>query len=82
MDLAKLKEQDNLARGSSNGFEDNSKMSGGWIINSYSDLLFWVPPIYQKALRRPCNVAVIGKNSIGLDLSQFVHGTSWSQCRA
>jgi len=62
-------------------FHDNSHMQDGWILGANSESLFWVPPIHRRALWRPSNVCVIGSNSTKLDLSRFVHGTSWRRCQ-
>src|ERR1700722_19526029 len=62
-------------------FHDNSHMQDGWILGANSESLFWVPPIHRRALWRPSNVCVIGSNSTKLNLSRFVHGTSWRRCQ-
>ena len=63
-------------------FHDGSKLGdNGWMLNLPSTLLFWVPPWNQKGLLWPKNTAVMGAQSTKLDLSSFVHGTSWMQCR-
>ncbi|KIM86959.1 hypothetical protein PILCRDRAFT_293290 [Piloderma croceum F 1598] len=55
--------------------------ANGWIIGPHSELLFWVPPLNQLALWLPGNTAVMGQMATKLDLSQFVHGTFWQQCK-
>jgi WD40 repeat protein len=62
-------------------FGDGSRLENGWIINSPSMLIFWVPPWYRVGLWRPRNTAIIGQASVKLDFSRFVHGTSWEQCK-
>ncbi|TDL24719.1 hypothetical protein BD410DRAFT_718713, partial [Rickenella mellea] len=52
-----------------------------WIMGSDSSLLFWVPPWSRVGLWWPTNTAVIAEGSTHLDLSHFVHGTSWQQCK-
>jgi len=66
------------------GFHDGSKLgANGWMLNLPSTLLFWVPPWNRKGLLWPKNTAVMGAQGgpTKLDLSYFVHGTSWTQCR-
>lgn len=53
----------------------------GWIIGPASELLFWVPAAYRDRLWPGAKLKmVIGGNVAQLDLSQFVHGTSWHEC--
>ena len=61
-------------------FQDDSILQDGWILGSNNELLFWIPPTCQAGLWRPSNVCVLGPNSTRLDLSRFVHGTSWHHC--
>jgi WD40 repeat protein len=64
-----------------NGFRDDSVlMRNGWMVNSSSTLLFWVPPWNRNGLWWPRNTALIGQDSTKLNLSSFIHGTSWAQC--
>ena len=64
------------------GFHDGSILGdNGWMLNLPSTLLFWVPPWNQKGLLWPTNTTVMGAQPTKLDLSSFVHGTSWTQCR-
>ncbi|KZP10837.1 WD40 repeat-like protein [Athelia psychrophila] len=64
-------------------FTDSSSLDNGWMLASSSDLLFWVPPYYRLGLVRPGNTAVIvAGGPVELDLTAFVHGTNWQQCRA
>jgi hypothetical protein len=58
---------------------DSSTMERGWILNSASELAFWVPPWNRTGLWWPRST---GGNfePTKLDLSQFVHGDSWQQC--
>jgi WD40 repeat protein len=64
-----------------NGFRSDSQLENGWVMNSPSELLFWVPPWSRIGLWRPANTAVIADWSTKLDFSQFVHGTSWEKCQ-
>ena len=53
----------------------------GWIEGPESELLFWVPAAYRDRLWPDSRLkAVIGRKYAELDLSQFVHGTSWHEC--
>ena len=53
----------------------------GWIVGPGSELLFWVPAAYRDKLWPDSRLQiVIGKQPVQLDLSQFVHGTSWHEC--
>ena len=55
--------------------------SDGWIVGPASELLFWVPAAYRNKLWPDTRLQfVIGKQLVQLDLSQFVHGTSWHEC--
>jgi WD40 repeat protein len=42
--------------------------------------LFWVPETCRAALCGAETLIVAGKRTTRLDLSRFVHGTSWTQC--
>ncbi|KIM75557.1 hypothetical protein PILCRDRAFT_669590, partial [Piloderma croceum F 1598] len=67
-----------------NVFTDTSALAGGWIHNSSSKLLFWVPSWNRPGLCWPRNPFVIVRDSPStlLDLDNFVHGHSWQQCKA
>jgi hypothetical protein len=52
----------------------------GWMCTPLGQLLFWVPLVYRPNLWRANNVFVIGKDSIKLDLTQFMHGQEWQKC--
>jgi hypothetical protein len=45
-------------------------------------LLFWVPESCRQAVCGPEILVIVGKRTTRLDLSQFAHGTSWTQCRS
>jgi WD40 repeat protein len=57
-----------------------SRLVNGWIQTKNSKLLFWLPPYYRRGLWGPNATAVMGRHTTKLDFSQFVHGTSWTQC--
>jgi len=70
------------------GVVDFQRNTGGWV--NCSDLadrdssacghLFWVPETCRKALCSKETLAVYNKHTTRLDLDQFAHGTSWTQC--
>jgi WD40 repeat protein len=57
--------------------------SGGWVNSQYDTShgahLFWVP-IPCREMLCGLETLVLGKRSTQLDLSQFVHGKSWTKC--
>ncbi|KAF8692453.1 hypothetical protein AX14_002495 [Amanita brunnescens Koide BX004] len=63
-------------------FTDSSTLEDGWICNSSSILLFWVPPWNRPQLYWPRNRFIIGSGfpSTHLNLDDFVHGNPWQQC--
>jgi hypothetical protein len=53
----------------------------GWILNSMSQPILWVPPWLQRGLYSPQNSLVIHKDgTTKLDFTRFVNGTAWEQC--
>ncbi|GJJ08933.1 hypothetical protein Clacol_003153 [Clathrus columnatus] len=50
----------------------------GWVVTQDDRLLFWVPKDYHTTLHVPGLVYILGKKSIELDLSSFLHGESWT----
>ncbi|KAK6988521.1 WD40 repeat-like protein [Favolaschia claudopus] len=52
----------------------------GWIMNSASDLIIWVPPWLRDQTCLPWNICVIGSRVCNLDWSDFVHGRQWNEC--
>ncbi|KAF7966502.1 hypothetical protein HWV62_38124, partial [Athelia sp. TMB] len=62
------------------GYRSTSRLVKGWMQNSPSELLFWVPPIYRAELWRPYSMLVIGQQTAKLDFSRFVHGSDWALC--
>lgn len=63
-------------------YTDSSLMSDGWLLGPSGELLFWVPHAYRTGLWRPSNVQILGtENLLKLDLTNFVHGPLWHQCR-
>ena len=65
-------------------FSDTSTLAAGWIHNSFSKLLFWVPFWHRLGLCWPRNLFVIalGSPSTRFDMDDFQHGDSWQQCKA
>ncbi|KIJ42157.1 hypothetical protein M422DRAFT_171537, partial [Sphaerobolus stellatus SS14] len=52
----------------------------GWILGPNDELILWIPFSYRERLWLPCYLAIMGINTVTLDLSQFVHGPSWTDC--
>jgi hypothetical protein len=62
-------------------FTDTSEMDNdGWILGPSGELFFWIPPSYRLGLWRPNNIAVIGRDSWRVDLTDFAHGIHWQEC--
>ncbi|KAF7978739.1 hypothetical protein HWV62_44746 [Athelia sp. TMB] len=63
-------------------FGDDCSMSNGWVSTASGELLLWLPPWNRPAL---CflsnNNMTIGPHATQLDLTNFVHGDEWQQCR-
>ncbi|GJJ10753.1 hypothetical protein Clacol_004981 [Clathrus columnatus] len=66
----------NLPRGSSARLRPD-----GWVVTQNNELLFWVPQEYHQILHLPKLKCILGRKSIELDLSSFLHGQSWTFCR-
>ncbi|KAF7974593.1 hypothetical protein HWV62_11870 [Athelia sp. TMB] len=62
-------------------FRDDCPMEKGWVSTASGDLLFWVPSWHREGLLWPSNTAVTASNLTRLDLSRFVHGFRWQECR-
>ncbi|KAF7974594.1 hypothetical protein HWV62_11872 [Athelia sp. TMB] len=62
-------------------FRDDCPMDKGWVSTASGDLLFWVPSWHREGLFWPSNTAVIASNPTRLDMSKFVHGVRWQECR-
>jgi hypothetical protein len=63
-------------------FADDSTWDDGWVVGRHSELLFWVPHRNRAGLWWPSNSAVWAELTTKLDLSQFLHGTCWEQCKS
>ncbi|KZP32870.1 WD40 repeat-like protein, partial [Athelia psychrophila] len=63
-----------------NGYNTYPQLENGWMRNSPTELLFWVPPTYRTMLWMPDDIAIIGEYSTRVDLTHFVHGENWAQC--
>jgi WD40 repeat protein len=62
-------------------FTDHSIINEeGWICGGNGELLIWIPLIHRAHLHRPSNVWVSGQHETRMDLSMFVHGSSWTTC--
>ena len=51
-----------------------------WIVGPQGHLLLWIPSYFPSRIYVPGNTLVI-PNALHLDLSHFLHGTSWHMCR-
>ncbi|KAJ7135648.1 hypothetical protein C8R44DRAFT_976510 [Mycena epipterygia] len=61
--------------------EGDVRLEDGWMVNSSSARMLWVPPWLREGLHFPHNSVVIcARGTTTLDLSRFVHGTSWQEC--
>ncbi|KIJ49027.1 hypothetical protein M422DRAFT_225698 [Sphaerobolus stellatus SS14] len=52
----------------------------GWILGPNNELILWIPFSYRERLWPPRCLVVMGLDVVDLDLSQFVHGASWTDC--
>ncbi|TFY54734.1 hypothetical protein EVJ58_g8685 [Rhodofomes roseus] len=52
----------------------------GWIVGPHEELFLWIPPEYRTGLLWPRMTAVIGVHPVRLDLRQFAHGSTWTEC--
>ena len=52
----------------------------GWICGSKGELLMWIPGIHRAHLHRLGVIWVAGAHETRIDLSNFVHGRSWTTC--
>ncbi|KAH9834893.1 uncharacterized protein C8Q71DRAFT_837694 [Rhodofomes roseus] len=52
----------------------------GWIVGPHEELFLWIPPGYRTGLLWPRMTAVIGVHPVRLDLRQFAHGSTWTEC--
>ena len=58
------------------------RVEDGWIVGPASRLLLWLPHESRRQLYMPANTLVLGTHVTELDLSQFVHGPLWQQCKS
>ncbi|KIJ42176.1 hypothetical protein M422DRAFT_171603 [Sphaerobolus stellatus SS14] len=52
----------------------------GWILGPNNELILWIPFSYRERLWPPRSLVIMGLDTVDLDLSQFVHGPSWTDC--
>ncbi|KAF7368290.1 WD40 repeat-like protein [Mycena venus] len=56
-------------------------LKDGWIVNSASQLLLWIPAWLRDGLYYPHTSLVISASgTTKLDFTDFAHGTSWQEC--
>ncbi|KAF7966723.1 hypothetical protein HWV62_37265, partial [Athelia sp. TMB] len=73
-----------LARANLSGSSVGSSFSPldkGWVSTASGELLFWVPSWHREGLLWPSNTAMTLSNTTQLDLSRFVHGVRWQECK-
>ncbi|KZP08039.1 hypothetical protein FIBSPDRAFT_1052611 [Athelia psychrophila] len=63
-----------------NGLGDHSLLENGWMLNSSSGLLFYVPHAHRAGLWWRQDTAVTSKKSTCLDLTRFAYGEDWVRC--
>ncbi|KAF9067642.1 WD40-repeat-containing domain protein [Rhodocollybia butyracea] len=64
-----------------NALGGGSLTQDGWILNSNSQPILWVPPWLHRGLYFPHNSLVIYKDgTTKLDFTRFVDGTAWEEC--
>ncbi|KAH9834936.1 uncharacterized protein C8Q71DRAFT_132694 [Rhodofomes roseus] len=53
----------------------------GWIVGPHKELFLWIPPDYRTGLVwRRMTAIIIGIHSVRLDLRDFAHGSTWTEC--
>ncbi|KAJ6545575.1 hypothetical protein B0H19DRAFT_1168004 [Mycena capillaripes] len=63
------------------GWERDPHFEDGWMMDSASNLILWIPPWLRKGLLMPRNSLLIcSGGTTTLNLAQFVHGTNWRKC--
>ncbi|KIM32665.1 hypothetical protein M408DRAFT_312837 [Serendipita vermifera MAFF 305830] len=63
-------------------FNETSKIENGWVLGPNSELLFGVPHDLRLGLYHPGSTLIIGQClKTKLDMTAFVHGESWKQCK-
>ncbi|KIJ49067.1 hypothetical protein M422DRAFT_161600, partial [Sphaerobolus stellatus SS14] len=61
-------------------FEGHTDQDTGYITGPNKELIFWIPFSYHERLWLPHYLAIMGMDTVTLDLSQFAHGPSWTEC--
>ncbi|KAJ6553333.1 quinon protein alcohol dehydrogenase-like superfamily [Mycena capillaripes] len=65
----------------SDGQGNHPHFKDGWITDSLSNHILWIPPWLRDGLYLPWNPLVIrAGGTTKLDMAQFVHGTNWHKC--
>lgn len=62
-------------------FAFSRDLVNSWVKGPLGELVFWVPGHHRRRLYRPFNTCITGNGATRIDLSKFVHGNSWQQCR-
>ncbi len=62
-------------------FTDRSMINDdGWMCGNNGELLMWVPSVHREHLQPSGTIWISNKHATFLNLSNFVHGRSWSTC--
>ena len=58
-------------------------LPSGWVVNAASEKLFWVSPWNRATLCLYGQKMTISRDGVSTspDMSRFVHGTAWEQCK-
>ena len=60
----------------------SSRIENGWVVDSNSELLFWVPPqIHAGLMLREGDIVIGRMPKTRLDLTSFVYGKAWPSCK-
>ncbi|KAJ7636261.1 hypothetical protein FB45DRAFT_1055732 [Roridomyces roridus] len=63
------------------GWELDPRFQDGWMLDSASSLIMWIPPWIRKTLLMPRNSLLMSsEGKTTLDLVHFVHGKDWQKC--
>ncbi|KAF7348813.1 WD40 repeat-like protein [Mycena venus] len=61
---------------------NHPRFTDGWLTNSASERILWIPPWLREGLSLPWNsFAICSRGTTKVDLTQFVHGINWTKCR-
>jgi WD40 repeat protein len=62
-------------------WDPSATLAQGWLLNSASERMFWIPPWLRVQFPFPwCPLVISSTGPIKLDLTRFVHGKQWIAC--